>query len=186
MTKDDSNETEITTYLEMNDPAELRPKRVDVAELEIRQVLAVAPEFSWFLHEAVGADFSWGGRVDWGREEWMAYLDRPELETWVAYVGGAPAGFFDIEKQTDGGVEIRNLGLLARHFGQGIGGHLVTEAVARAWTIGANRVWLHTCTHDHEHALANYLARGFQIVKEIEEPANRPRKSALFSKPNFA
>ena len=174
-----------TTYLEMNDPAELRPKRVEVAGLEIWQVLAAAPEFSWFLHEAVGADFNWGGREDWGRDEWLVYLDRPELETWVAYVDGAPAGFCDLDKQADGGVEIKNLGLLARHFGQGLGGHLVTEAVERAWSIGANRVWLHTCTHDHEHALANYLARGFKIVKEIEEPTNRPRESALFSRPNF-
>ncbi len=174
-----------TTYLEMNDPAELRPKRVEVAGLEIRQVLAAAPEFSWFLHEAVGADFNWGGREDWGRDEWLVYLDRPELETWVAYVDGAPAGFFDMEKQADGGVEIKNLGLLTRHFGQGLGGHLVTEAVERAWSIDANRVWLHTCTHDHEHALSNYLARGFKIVKEIEEPTNRPRESALFSRPNF-
>ncbi len=174
-----------TTYLEMNDPAELRPKRVEVAGLEIRQVLAAAPEFSWFLHEAVGADFNWVGREDWGRDEWLVYLDRPELETWVAYVDGAPAGFFDMEKQADGGVEIKNLGLLTRHFGQGLGGHLVTEAVERAWSIGANRVWLHTCTHDHEHALSNYLARGFKIVKEIEEPTNRPRESALFSRPNF-
>lgn len=178
------NEIKKTTYLELNRPDELRPKRV--AGLEIRQVLAPAPEFSWYLHQAVGAAFRWGGRDDWGLDEWTMYLDRPELETWVAYVKGAPAGFFDLEKQADGSVEINNLGLLARHFGQGLGGHLVTEAVARAWVIGANRVWLHTCTHDHEHALANYLARGFKIVKEIEGPANRPRKSALFSRPKFA
>ena len=180
------SETKRTTYLELTDPNQLRPKRVRLPGLEIRQLEALCPEFNWFLHEAVGADYLWGGREDWGRAEWTAYLDRPELETWVAYVRGAPAGYFDIEKQTDGSVEIISLGLLARHFGQGLGGHLLTVTVERAWVIGANRVWLHTCTHDHEHALANYLARGFQIVKETDGPANRPRESALFSRPKFA
>jgi len=180
------NETKTTTYLEMNDPAELRPKRVELPGLEIRQMTGSCPEFNWFLHQAVGADFRWGGKEAWGAEDWAVYASRPELETWVAFVDGAPAGYFDIEKQPDGSVEINNLGLIARHFGQGLGGHLLTATVERAWAIGANRVWLHTCTHDHEHALANYLARGFRVVRTEEGPVNRPRQSALFSPPKFA
>jgi hypothetical protein len=31
----------------------------------------------------------------------------------------------------------------------------------RAFDDGANRVWVHTCTLDGRHALANYQARGF-------------------------
>ena len=27
------------------------------------------------------------------------------------------------------------------------------------------RVWLHTASADHAHALPNYLARGFQVVR---------------------
>ena len=174
-----------TTYLEMGDPADLRSKRVRLEGLEIRKVEIVSPEFNWFLHQAVGAAFRWGGREDWGRAEWAAYAGRPELETWVAYVKGAPAGYFELEQHEDGGVEILYFGIMARHFGQGIGGHLLTETVERAWELGANRVWLHTCTHDHEHALANYLARGFKVFKTEKGPANRPRESALFSRPKF-
>ena len=170
-----------TTYLEMSNPADLRPKRVSLAGLEIRQVEIVSPEFNWFLHQAVGAVFRWGGREDWGRAEWAAYAGRPELETWVAYVKGAPAGYFELERHEDGSVEILYFGIMARYFGKGLGGHLLTETVERAWELGANRVWLHTCTHDHEHALANYLARGFKVFKTEKGPANRPRESALFS-----
>ena len=174
-----------TTYLEMCDHADLRPKRVRLSGLEIRQVEIVSPEFNWFLHQAVGAAFRWGGREDWGRAEWSAYAGRPELETWVAYVKGAPAGYFEMEKQTDGSVEIKMFGLLAQFFSQGLGGHLLTEAVTRAWVIGAKRVWLHTCTHDHEHALGNYLARGFKVTDEKTGTANRVRESVLFSPPKF-
>jgi hypothetical protein len=36
--------------------------------------------------------------------------------------------------------------------------------VKQAREIGP-RVWLHTCTKDHPHALSNYQARGFQVFR---------------------
>ena len=43
---------------------------------------------------------------------------------------------------------------------------LLTSAIDEAWSLkpAASRVWLHTCTLDHPAALANYLARGFQVT----------------------
>jgi ribosomal protein S18 acetylase RimI-like enzyme len=88
-----------------------------------------------------------------------------------------------MEKAPDGDVEIKSLGLLPRFIGQGLGGHLLTVAVERAWApiedggMGATRVWLHTCTHDHPHALHNYQARGFRVCKIEVEPANSPIRS---------
>ena len=52
-------------------------------------------------------------------------------------------------------------GLIEKYQGRGFGKHLLTHAVETAWGIGANRVWLHTCTLDDAKALPNYLARGF-------------------------
>ena len=49
--------------------------------------------------------------------------------------------------------------------------------------VRATRVWLTTCSHDHPHALPNYLARVFKLVKETTDPANPPRESALFAPP---
>jgi len=38
--------------------------------------------------------------------------------------------------------------------------------VRRAWQLpGTRRVWVHTCTQDHPHALANYRKRGFRVFK---------------------
>ena len=81
-------DTKITTYLEMTDPEQLQPKRVERDDLEIRQIEQPAPEFSWFLHQAVGAAHRWGGRETWGAHEWKAHVDRPELETWVLRLVG--------------------------------------------------------------------------------------------------
>jgi hypothetical protein len=42
---------------------------------------------------------------------------------------------------------------------------MLTEAIRVAWMWDAKRVWVHTCTLDHEGALSNYLARGMKIYK---------------------
>jgi GNAT superfamily N-acetyltransferase len=141
------------------------------------------PEFNKFLHTVVGYPYRWGGREDWTSEDWVAHAQDENLQTWVAYVEGTPAGYFEIEKRPAGDVEIVCFGLLAPFIGQGLGGHLLTVAVERAWAstadggMGATRVWLHTCSHDHPHALNNYLARGFRVVKTEVEPANDPISS---------
>jgi GNAT superfamily N-acetyltransferase len=85
----------------------------------------------------------------------------------VAYVKGTPAGYFELEKQSDGDVELAYFGLLPRFIGRGIGGILLTKAVKLAWeTCGTTRVWVHTCTLDGPTALANYQARGFRTYNE--------------------
>ena len=69
-------------------------------------------------------------------------------------------------RATDGSVEIAYFGLLPEFIGRGYGKHLLTEAVERAWSAGARRVWLHTCSLDDPAALPNYRARGFRPFRE--------------------
>ncbi|MDB5077837.1 MAG: hypothetical protein JWO42_4016, partial [Chloroflexi bacterium] len=38
--------------------------------------------------------------------------------------------------------------------------------VQKAFSDGAKRVWLHTDNFDGTHALPNYSARGFSVVRE--------------------
>jgi GNAT superfamily N-acetyltransferase len=74
----------------------------------------------------------------------------------------------------DGDIELASFGILPQFTGQGLGGHLLTCAVRRAWQGGASRVWLHTSSFDHPWALRNYLARGFRIVKTETSPKELP------------
>ena len=67
----------------------------------------------------------------------MAYLGRPELETWVAYVSGSPAGYFELERQGEGDVELAYFGLMPGFLGRRFGGELLTAAIARAWNMGS-------------------------------------------------
>lgn len=77
-------------------------------------------------------------------------------------VDGESAGYFELQRQDDGSVEIVYFGLVPKFIGRGLGGPLLTRAVEEAWTMGAKRVWLHTCTLDSPRALPGYKARGFR------------------------
>ena len=90
-----------------------------------------------------------------------------------------PAGYFELEKQRDtrntqeagvststDAVELVYFGVLPPFIGRGVGGALLTEAIRRAWALGPQRVWVHTCTLDHPAALPNYQKRGFRIYDQ--------------------
>jgi ribosomal protein S18 acetylase RimI-like enzyme len=155
----------ITWYLEMTGPGQLRPAQPPRVPVTIFQAEIPSPAFSRFLYTAVGGDWHWTDRLPWSPEQWSAWLDRDELETWVAYVRGTPAGYAELELQPGGQVELAYFGLLPDFHGQGIGGHLLTAATRRAWERATSRVWVHTCSLDAPHARANYEARGFRVYR---------------------
>ena len=86
----------------------------------------------------------------------------------MLYGHGAPGGYFELSKQCDDSVEITYFGLMREYLGRGLGKALLSAAADRAWSLGASRVWLHTCTLDNPAALPNYLARGFEKYREEE------------------
>lgn len=160
-------QTQVTKYyLEMRDPTWLRPSLCPAENIEVKQVEVPCPEFSRFFYTAVGGDWFWIDRLPWTYDQWWAYLDRSEVETWMALVSGTPAGYFELESQSGSQVEVAYFGLLPQFIGHGLGSYLLTVAVERAWQMGASRVQLDTCTLDHPNALGNYQRRGFQIYKE--------------------
>ena len=166
-----------TTYLEMTEQTALQPARASAIPFDLIRAKIPCPELNRFLYTAVGADWIWYSRLSWDYARWLTFLDRAELETWVAYVSGTPAGYFELESQASGNVEIIHFGLLPRFIGQGLGSPLLTAAIRRAWEMGCKRLWVHTCDLDHPHALRNYQARGFRIYKtedNLEELPDLP------------
>ena len=52
-----------------------------------------------------------------------------------------------------------------RYFGNRYGGYFLFEALKISLLCGSKRVWVHTCSLDHKHALSNYKARGMKVFK---------------------
>jgi GNAT superfamily N-acetyltransferase len=155
-----------TYYLEMLDRANLNPKRVQSGNYKIERIEEPCAEFNRFLYCAVGWQWYWIDKLPWSYEQWKDYVEQPDFETWVGYLRGTPAGYFELERESNHHVKIVYFGLLSQFTGRGLGGALLTAAIERAWDLNANRVWVHTCTLDHPAALPNYLARGFRIYDE--------------------
>ncbi|HIK42245.1 GNAT family N-acetyltransferase [Thermoleptolyngbya sp. M55_K2018_002] len=169
--------TPVTTwYLEMLSPEWLRPTLSSRADLVVMQAKVPSPEFSRFLYTAVGGDWYWLQRLSWSYEQWLRYLDRPQVQTWVAYVSGTPAGYVELEAQPDENVEIAYFGLLGQFMGQGLGGHLLTVGTQQAWKMGAKRVWVHTCSLDGPYALKNYQSRGFKLYDQQVHSEDLPEQ----------
>ncbi|MCW3014250.1 MAG: putative GCN5-related N-acetyltransferase [Solirubrobacterales bacterium] len=148
----------IITSLQLTNAARVRaPSRPPPPGLTIAR--AHAPELNHLLYTTIGQDFNWTDRLPWTTEQWTTYAG--SVETQVATLGDKTAGYYEL-RERDGAVEVAIFGLLEHARGLGVGGHLLAHALRRGLQI-APRVWLHTCTDDAPHALANYRARGLQI-----------------------
>ena len=156
--------TQITTwFLEMTSPEQLRPGRVPDREVLLMRVERPCPEYSRFFYRSVGGNWYWFDRIEWSYEQWQTWVE--QVETWAAYVNGAPAGYFELQPRQDRTVNLALFGLLPWAIGQGIGGWLLTRAIERAWEHGPRLVTVNTCSLDGPNALANYQARGFSIAR---------------------
>ena len=154
------------TYLEMTAPAQLRRAGSPDPLSRVERVVECPTSFYRYLYREVGRRYHWVDRLDWGDAQLRAHLADVRIGVWAMYVGGAPAGFFELRQDDDGSVEIAYFGLLPEFIGRGLGKQLLTEAVDRAWALRPRRVWLHTCTLDDPAALPNYLKRGFVPYRE--------------------
>ncbi len=152
-------------FLELADASAFTPS-AQAPRFSLTQVTAPAPEFARFLYAGVGGSYAWGDRLRWTREQWLERLADPAVELWVAWEGGAPAGYFELSRRDGTRVEIEYFGLLPHAVGQGQGGALLNAAVERALAMGGRPVSVNTCSLDHPAALDNYRARGFRLVRE--------------------
>jgi GNAT superfamily N-acetyltransferase len=153
------------TYLEMRDPSELNGAKLDDPRIQIEEQRSCSVELFRFLYAEVGKNYHWIDRLPWTDEQIITHLNKPENSIWLMTSDGETAGYFELRKCEDGSVELAYFGLMPQFIGRGLGKHLLTCATEQAWTLGANRVWLHTCTDDDPAALPNYLKRGFKPFK---------------------
>jgi GNAT superfamily N-acetyltransferase len=149
----------VRTYLEIADPASLRPAGPPRLEgVEVARAEPPDGELNRWFYVEVGAPHNWVDNMGRSEAEWQAWAER--VETWVATVNGRRAGYYELRVDGDS-VEVAYFGLLAGYQGAGLGGFLLTHALRRGFEL-APRVWLHTCTLDGPAALPNYRARGLR------------------------
>jgi ribosomal protein S18 acetylase RimI-like enzyme len=146
-----------------------RPAFVEDPDLLVLEAREPSVAYYRFLYDAVGREVVWIDRLPWTDARYQEYLSRPTTTVLVLYYRGTPAGYIDLDASEVGETEIAYFGLIPAVHGRGFGKHLLSVGVQRAFDDGAARVWLHTCTLDGPHAIANYQARGFIPYKTTTE-----------------
>ena len=119
-----------------------------------------------FLYDAVGGPWQWLSRKKLSDEELVRIIHDPRDEIHVLHVDGVPAGFAELDRRTEGEVELVQFGLMPEFIGQGLGKYFLQWTIDKAWSYGPQRFWLHTCTLDHPNALPNYRKAGFELYRE--------------------
>jgi GNAT superfamily N-acetyltransferase len=154
------------------------------AGARLERATGMTPEYARFLYGLVGGPWRWTDRLRWTRQQWLDDLAVPGTEFFVVYGAGVPWGYVHLQPlPADDGthVELRYFGLAEAAIGRGIGGPLLEQAIAAAWSPAARpgaapvtRVWVHTCTLDGPAALANYEARGLVVHMTVETDEHVP------------
>ena len=157
------------TFLEMRDPSQLDRRPLPTADSQVVRRSPCSVHQYRELYRLVGEGWHWRDRLAWSNERLTEQLARPNVSVWELRVGNAVGGYFELEIDEVGAVEIVYFGLASQFIGRGFGAAMLTRAVDEAFALGASRVWLHTCTLDSPHALPNYKARGFKETGHVEQ-----------------
>tara|TARA_B100001059_G_C17688753_1_gene503772 strand:- start:480 stop:983 length:504 start_codon:yes stop_codon:yes gene_type:complete len=119
-----------------------------------------------FFYKNVGKNHRWIDRLIWTDLNWIEYVSNKKLFTYVLKEKNEIAGYYELLfYENNKEAEIAYFGILEEYFGKKLGGYLLSESIKNSFNQGAKRVWVHTCSLDHENALKNYLARGMKVFK---------------------
>jgi len=161
------NVLEVTvTYLEMTaKPGASSPPHPTVP-YRIERVDNPSVPFYRFLYNGVGAPWLWHERRRTDDTTLASILADERLWLHVIYAEGEPAGYAELDERRPNEVQLAYFGIVPKYIGQRLGPTLLRHAIDDAWARKPRRVWVHTCSLDHQHALANYQARGMTLYDE--------------------
>lgn len=163
------------TYLEMTEKPARAVLPMPAAKLALMRAEPCTVSFYRYLYNTVGEPWLWYERRVWSDQRLAERLKRSDVEIFVLYAGGVPAGFHELERSASGDTEIAYFGLVPDFIGRGFGGWLLNAAIDSAWLGTSSRVWVHTCTYDHPRALGLYQRLGFKVYQRRDLVFDDPR-----------
>ena len=154
----------IITYLEMSAPPELPPLVPPAAahrKLALLRAERPTVSFYRYLYDGVGGPWLWTDRKTLSEDELAAIIQHEEVEIYVLYVSGVPAGYAELDRRRHPDTNLAYFGLVPEYIGQGLGAYFLNWTVRRAWQHGPARLAVNTNNFDHPRALPLYQKMGF-------------------------
>ena len=167
------------TYLEMFERPPARQAPAPLGKLALMRAEASTVSFYRYLYETVGTPWLWFERRQWSDTALAAELAKPTTEVFVLYVGGVPAGYFELNAAEPRQTELCYFGLMPDFIGRRFGRFLLNAAIEQAWSRPIERFWVHTCTFDHPRALPLYQYAGFVVYARRQVSFDDPRESGI-------
>ena len=154
------------SYLEIKSLDELKEVKKPLENYFIELADSKDFQLNKFFYKTIGKNYQWIDRLIWTDLNWTNHVSNDQLFTYILKDKSEIAGYFELlfSKQSKE-AEIVYFGILEEYFGKKLGGYLLSETIKNSFILGAKRVWVHTCSLDHENALKNYLARGMKTFK---------------------
>ena len=153
-------------YLEINSLQDLKESNESFNDFSLVLLDPINFQLNKFFYKNVGKKHKWVDRLLWTEKQWIDYVSSSNVKTYVLKNKGDLVGFFElIFHFKNKEIEIAYFGILEEYQNKKLGSFLLSQAIKESFKENVNRVWLHTCSLDHENALKNYLARGMKIFK---------------------
>ena len=153
-------------YLEISSLNDLNEGNKPSEDYSLDLIDPINFQLNKFFYKNIGKKHYWIDRLIWTEEKWINYVSSKNVETYVLKNKDELVGFFELilhfEKKE---IEIAYFGILEEYQNKKLGSFLLSEAIKKCFRKNINRVWLHTCSHDHKNAIKNYIARGMKIFK---------------------
>ena len=154
------------SYLEITSLKDLQESEKPSDDYIVKLIEPTDFQLNKFFYKNIGKNHKWIDRLIWSEEQWIKYVSRKNVKTFVLKNNKDLVGFFELiihsEKKE---VEIAYFGILEEYQNKKLGSFLLSDAIKKSFQQNVERVWLHTCSLDHKNALNNYLARGMKIFK---------------------
>ena len=153
-------------YLEINSIDEINLSKKPKSNCKVEKKNPPDFQINKFFYKQIGKSYRWIDRLVWEDAKWMSYTNNPNLETYILRENEDLIGFFELLFHPEASkCEVAYFGILDQYIGMNYGKYLLTEALSLGFRKNTKKVWLHTCSLDHKHALKNYLGRGMKIFK---------------------
>ena len=154
-------------YLEINSLKSLNQTDSPNQDLNLEKVNPPNIELNKFFYKNIGKNHRWVDRLDWDNLKWISYLENKNVNTYILKLNNDLVGYFEtIQDLSTKSIEIGYFGILDDYIGNKFGSYLLSEAIKICFQLKPKKVWVHTCSLDHKHALSNYLNRGLKIFKK--------------------